>query len=181
MAEQTQNQNPVADSTNERSARPIAEFAERGDYPQNTLGELVDIGGVAGTVFEITANSLKVRTPEGSSRSFNYHTLRKLYGPRVLIEPHPVQKAEEPSGAPSAAPLHLEIPEPDFDQPMTSILDFLHQPDFPKSVLGKMVEISGYVGVVVAVENDSLKVRSVNGTSRKYNAQILRKLHEKGN
>jgi hypothetical protein len=42
-----------------------------------------------------------------------------------------------------------------------------------------MVEINGYVGVVVELTGLSMKVRSPNGTSRKYNADILRKLHGK--
>jgi hypothetical protein len=33
------------------------------------------------------------------------------------------------------------------------------------------------VGVVVSLENQSMKVRSREGTSRKYNVEILRKLH----
>lgn len=177
MADITERENPAPNSQAERSPKLIAEFAGREDYPQCTLGELVDIGGVQGEIFDIVGNSLKLRTPEGVSRSFNYHTLKKLYGPVVHIEPTPSRKEEEPPPAP--APISFEIPEPNFDQELQSINEMVNAPDFPKSTLGKLVEINGYVGVVVEIQDQSMKVRSRNGTSRKYNGEVLRKLHSR--
>jgi hypothetical protein len=177
MAETTQNQNTLTDPNLEKPAKKIAEFAAREDYPQCALGECVDIGGFTGTVFEIAGNSLKLRTSEGLTRSFNYHTLKKLYGPRQLDLEPPPRHEEAP---PQVAPETREIPEPDFHQPQASIRDFIGEKDFPMCTLGKMVEINGYVGVVVEISGLSMKVRSPNGTSRKYNADVLRKLHSNG-
>jgi hypothetical protein len=175
MADTTERANPATGAQAERSPKLIAEFAGREDYPQCTLGELVDIGGVHGEIFDIVGNSLKLRTPEGVSRSFNYHTLKKLYGPVIHIEPAPSRRDEEPP--PSAPPVSFEIPNPNFDQELQPITQMINEVDFPKSTLGKLVEINGYVGVVVEIQEQSMKVRSRNGTSRKYNGEVLRKLH----
>ncbi|MDB6029927.1 MAG: hypothetical protein JWM16_265, partial [Verrucomicrobiales bacterium] len=110
-------------------------------------------------------------------RSFNYHTLKKLYGPVVHIGPAPSRKDEEPP--PLAAPVSMEIPNPNFDQEVRSVSDFIKDSNFPKSTLGKLLEVNGYVGVVVEIQGQSMKVRSRNGTSRKYNGEALRKLLEK--
>src|SRR5688572_14385670 len=67
----------------DKPLRPIAEFAAMDDFPKSALGEFVDIGGYIGVVVEIISNSIKVRSPEGTTQRFNYHTLRKLYGPRI--------------------------------------------------------------------------------------------------
>lgn len=177
MADITQQENFTANAPSERVPKPIAEFAGREDYPQCTLGQFVDIGGVEGEIFDIVSNSLKLRTTEGRTQSFNYHTVKKLYGPVVHIEPVMPRKEEEPPATPPPAP--LEIPNPDFDQELKSISEFTGQADFPQCTLGKLVEINGYVGVVVEIQDQSMKVRSRNGTSRKYNGEILRKLHGK--
>ncbi|HUR46743.1 MAG TPA: hypothetical protein VMZ27_12770 [Candidatus Saccharimonadales bacterium] len=180
MPDTTQNSNTLTNPNSEKTARPIGEFAGQDDYPACAVGELVDIGGFTGVVYEIVGNSLKVRTSEGVNRSFNYHTLKKLYGPRRL-DPDPIFKEEEPEAATAAsAPETREIPEPNFDQEPVAISGLILDPGFPMCSLGKMVEINGYVGVVVEITGLSLKVRSPNGTSRKYNADVLRKLHGKG-
>jgi hypothetical protein len=177
MADTTQNENTLADPNTEKEPKPIAEFAARDDYPHCALGECVDIGGVTGVVFEIAGNSLKMRTAEGRPRSFNYHTLKKLYGPRHIdFDPSPQKIEEAPA---ETAPVSQEIPDPDFHQEQITISQFISEPDFPVCTLGRMVEINGYVGVVVELTGLSMKVRSPNGTSRKYNADVLRKLHGK--
>jgi len=86
-----------------------------------------------------------------------------------------MRKEAEP--AEESVPETREIPEPDFHQAQVSISEFISKQDFPLCTLGRMVEINGYVGVVVEVSGLSMKVRSPNGTSRKYNAEVLRKLH----
>src|SRR6476646_6281293 len=113
MPDTTENTSTLPTPNSEKTARLIGEFAGQEDYPGCALGELVDIGGFTGVVHEIVGNSLKVRTSEGLSRSFNYHTLKKLYGPRRL-DPEPIFREEEPP--PAAAPETREIPEPNFDQ-----------------------------------------------------------------
>src|SRR5262245_35135557 len=82
--------------------QPISEFAAREDFPQCAMGAQVDIGGYVGLVADIVHNSLKVRSPEGHTKSFNFHTLRKLYGPRI-----------EPPAPPSFAPASSRAPEPE--------------------------------------------------------------------
>src|SRR4051812_5779490 len=177
MPDTTQNQNTLADPGLEKDPKAIGDFAGRDNYPQCALGACVDIGGVVGTVFEISGNSLKLRTPEGQARSFNYPPLKKLSAPRHIVFAPPPQKIEEPPV--EIAPVSQEIPDPDFHQEQITISQFIAEPDFPVCALGRMVEINGYVGVVVELTGLSLKVRSPNGTSRKYNADVLRKLHGK--
>jgi hypothetical protein len=169
-----------------KPARPIADFVGADDFPRNALGEHVDIGGYAGVVVEIISNSIKVRSPEGTTRRFNYHTLRRLYAPR--IEPQPELSADS-GPAPSASPSAVEnaqvssppteIENPDFNRKARSITELAGRPDFPQCAFGELVEVGEYTGVVVAIVNQSLKIRSPQGTSRKYNAQILRKLYGK--
>ena len=75
-------------------------------------------------------------------------------------------------------PKPTEIQELNFDRAVRPIREFFG-PDYPQSVVGELVDIGGYVGVVVSLENDSLKVRSRQGTSRKYNAAVLPNLYGK--
>jgi hypothetical protein len=177
MADITERENSAAGTNSERSPKLIGALAAREDYPQCALGEWVDIGGVEGEIFDIVGNSLKLRTSEGVARSFNYHTLKKLYGPVVHIGPTPRYQEEEPP--PASAPVSYEIPDPNFDQEVRSVNEFMAVPDFPKTTLGKLIEVNGYVGVVVEIQGQSMKLRSRNGTSRKYNGAVLRKLQAK--
>ena len=168
----------------DKPLRPIAEFAAMADFPRSALGEFVDIGGYTGIVVEIIGSSIRVRSQEGTSQRFNYHTLRRLYGPRVEPEPEPPVPIEtaRPSSADLGmpeAPEQKEIEDPNFDREVKPIRDLAGRPDFPKCTFGELVEIGDYTGVVVAIQKQSLKVRSRQGTSRKYNAEILRKLYGK--
>jgi hypothetical protein len=162
---------------------PISEFAARADFPQCAVGEAVDIGGYVGTVVEIVHNSIRVRSPEGVTRGFNFYTLRKLYGPRPEPEmaPYPAVIEKEREARPEAEPdpVESEIENPDFNREPKPIAGLLADPAFPASALGEMVDVGGYTGVIVQVFNQSLKVRSREGTSRRYNADALRKLHGK--
>src|SRR4029079_13926337 len=76
-------------------------------------------------------------------------------------------------------PVESEIENPDFNREPKPISDLLADPAFPGSALSEMVDVGGYSGVIVQVLNQSLKVRSREGTSRRYNADALRKLHGK--
>jgi hypothetical protein len=167
----------------------ISEFVARDDFPQGAIGALVDIGGYVGTVVEVVHNSIRVRSPEGVTRGFNFYTLRKLYGPRPELEPAPVwreatipARPAKAAEAPIMAAEPVEPPElenPNFDREPKPISALISQPNFPATTLGEMVDINGYIGVVVQILNQSLKVRSREGTSRRYNAETLRKLYAK--
>lgn len=168
----------------DKPLRPIGEFVAMGNFPQNALGEFVDIGGYTGVVVEVIGNSIKVRSQEGPTRRFNYHTLRRLYNPRIEPEPEvPVELDRAPAVDPKtneasgASPQQREIQEPNFDREVRAITDLAGRPDFPQCAFGELVAIAEYAGVVVAIVDQSLKVRSRQGTSRKYNAGILRKLY----
>ncbi len=164
--------------------KPIEELAGRPDFPKCAHGEFVDIRGYAGVVVEIVNQSIKVRSPEGITQSFNFNRLRILYGSapqpeavdrsRTVERPEPI---EESTNTPSQAPRREVIAEADFDRDVKAISVFAVRPDFPQCAFGEYVDIRGYAGVVVEIVNQSLKVRSPEGITRSYNADILRKLH----
>ena len=176
--------------------KPIGEFASRPDFPRCALGEHLDIGGRTGVVVQVVNQSLKVRSPQGAVQSFNAQTLRKLYGPveRPTLEPLPkadevsyerpkpirqAKAAAEPKAALPEAPPRVFIAEPDFDQPLKPITEFVDREDFPKCAYGQHVEIGEFAGVVVELVKQSLKVRAADGYLRSYNGPILRKLYGK--
>jgi hypothetical protein len=171
-----------------RSPIPIADLLVKPDFPKSALGQFVDIGGYAGTVVDIVNQSLKVKSPEGITKSFNAHGLRRIYGPVIRAEPPP----EAPLPSPSARPaFERELPaavlpsvpppiEPDFSRPVRKIGEFVRRPDYPQCLLSEHVQIAGYTGVVVQIVNKSLKVRSQAEITRSYNADALRRLHSEG-
>lgn len=161
----------------EKPLVPIADVVARSGFPHSAVGEFVDIGGFAGVIVEVIHNSIKVAAPEGFTRRFNYHRLRELYGPR----PEPVRLEEAPPApepAPETAQPTREIEELNFDREARPVRSYLDRADYPMCLLGELVDIGGYIGVVVSVDSDSIKVRSQQGTSRKYNAGVLKRLHE---
>ena len=165
-------------------AKPIAEFAGRPDFPRCALGEHLDIGGFAGIVVTIVNQSIKVRPRTGTTQSFNSSRLKTLYGPRLVpVEPirligqatpsaTPVGEAEE---ATSPAPARKIIENPNFDTPVKLIAEICGRADFPACAYGAHVDFGGFVGVVVEIAKQSLKVRSEDGLSRSYNGDFLRK------
>jgi hypothetical protein len=159
----------------DKTFRPIADLLLRPDFPEGIVGEFVDIRGYAGEVVAVAHNSIRVKTPDGVTRGFNVHVLRKLYGPRPEepAPPPPSPAVEEP--APAPAPQQIE--NPNFDQEVKLISHFVSQRDFPQCTLGQHVDIRGYQGVVVQIADHSLIVRARDGASRRYNADVLRKLH----
>lgn len=60
--------------------RAIRTFASQPDFPQCAYGKHVEIPGYAGVVVEIGKGSLKVRSEQGTTRSFNADALKRLYG-----------------------------------------------------------------------------------------------------
>ena len=122
--------------------RPISELVADPEFPGNSVGQKVDIDGYSGEIVGIVKNSIKVRSAEGGTMSYNYHTLRKLYGPRVT----PVAQAEEPAPAPPAPPPEPKrqiILEPNFDAPLVPIETLVSQPDFPQCAFGVHVDLRG--------------------------------------
>lgn len=161
-----------------KPTKPIAEVASQPGFPESAVGEHIDFGAFTGIITAIVQNSIKVRLPEGQTRSFNFHTLRKIHAPRIEPEPMPPTPREpEPPPLPRE---EQEIVEPNFEAPLRVITEFIGRPEFPKNAYGEHVDVGGFSGVVVLVKGPSLKIRSREGISRKYNADILRKVHGTG-
>jgi hypothetical protein len=175
----------IAEPNFNKPLTSIADFVSRPDYPECLLGEHVDIGGYAGVVVAIVKHSIKVRSSEGATCSFNCFGLRRIHGPPpeqppLMVTPPPFSTdrsvGDDESAKPTDAPREI-IEEPNFEQPIVPIADLVRGPDYPKCTFGRHVNIGGYAGVVVEIVNQSLRVRSQQGTSRNYNARVLRNLH----
>src|SRR4029079_826827 len=54
-----------------RPVKAIGDLLANPEFPKSALGEFVDIGGYTGVVIEIVKESLKVKSPEGATKSFN--------------------------------------------------------------------------------------------------------------
>jgi len=80
-------------------AKLISELVADPDFPNSAVGQRVDIKGYTGVFVEVVKNSIKVRSAEGTTMSYNFHTLRRLYGPRIA----PVEAPAEPAPASSPA------------------------------------------------------------------------------
>jgi hypothetical protein len=172
-----------------RPAKLVAELIVMPDFPRSALGELVDIGGYTGVVVDIVRESLKVRSQEGATKSFNVNGLRRIYGPRPEPPPIPAEPSQAPPpreparrsvpSRPAPVPVVREEPkvEPDFSKPVKKISEFVKRTDYPQCALGEHVEVAGFTGVVVQIVNRSLKVRSSGEITRSYNADALRRLY----
>ena len=188
VAQPSPSRGPITTPDFSRPTRPIAEFVRHPDFPRSALGEHVDIGGSAGVVVEIVNQSIKLRSVQGTTQSFNSNRLVILYSPKLdpevvskPAESPKLSKLDEPTRKVSQAPPAPEVIEnPNFDVPITFISKLVSRPDFPMCALGAHVEIGGYVGVVVEiVKQNSLRVRAKLGTSRNFNADGLRKVYGK--
>ncbi len=166
--------------------QPIRELAGREDFPHCAYGVYIDIQGFAGVVVEIIAQSIKVRPSEGMTQRFNVNRLKVLFAPEVRPEPVAVAVTARADDRPvairrgtveerPARPERTYVSDPDFTASILPINAYAGQPDFPKCAYGKHVEIEGYTGVVVEFVKSSLKIRSAAGTTRSYNAEVLRK------
>lgn len=69
----------IADPNFQTPLRPIEEFVSREDFPRCAFGEHLDLHGYSGVVVEIVGKSLKIRSEQGATRSYNADGLRKLY------------------------------------------------------------------------------------------------------
>jgi hypothetical protein len=177
----------ITEANFEGTPQSISDFAGRPDFPQCALGVYLDFQGFAGVVVEIVKDSIRVRPPEGITQRFNVHRLKSLHAPSIRPEPVAMREASptEPvvAAAPATpqpeAPPRVYIAEPDFTAPVRTIHEYAGQPDFPKCVYGKHVDIQGYAGVVVEIVKGSLKIQSAEGKTRSYNAEGMKKLYGK--
>ncbi len=178
----------IAEPSFSGTPKPIEEFVARADFPRCARGAYIDIRGFAGIVVDIVNQSIKVRSAEGITQSFNSNRLKTLYAPpdhsepipmtrnRDQAEPHPGPRPIRPE---PAAPPRIYITNPDFTQHLQPITDLARRPDFPQCAYGQHVDIQGNTGVVIEVVKGSLKIQSVTGSTLSYNGEVLRKLYGK--
>jgi hypothetical protein len=163
------------------AVKPISELVADPDFPGSAVGKKVDIKGFTGVIVEVVRNSIKVRSAEGNTVSYNFNTLRRLYGPR--LEPEETPAKPEPSSPPVSKPQPEPEPErevvvePNFNSPLVPIESLVHRPDFPTCALGVFVDFHGSSGVGVGLVGHSLKVRSREGVTRSYNAEGLKRIY----
>ena len=167
----------MPDPKPDRPVKLISELVAEPDFPNSAGGQTVDIKGFVGLVVGVVKNSIKVRSAEGDTVSYNFHALRRLYGPRT--EPEAAPPAPVPVATPIAQPpANREvILEPDFNSPLLPVESLIQRPDFPACALGRFVDLHGYTGVVVELVGRSLRIRSREGATRSYNADGLRKIY----
>src|ERR1041385_1496245 len=161
---QPANLSDATTSETDSSPTPIAELLEAPDFPRNALGKLVDIGGYVGVVSDVINQSLKVRSPEGVTKSFNANGLRRIYirmippePPPTLFEAPPTERRMSAPGT-SALPQPLPVIEPDFSKPPKEIADLVRVPDYPQGLLGEHVRIGDFSGVVVQIRSEERRV-----------------------
>ena len=75
------------------------------------------------------------------------------------------------------APARKTITEPDFSGSPQPIDDFAGRADFPQCALGAYIDIQGFAGVVMEIVKESIKVRSPDGISQRFNANRLKTLY----
>jgi len=165
----------MTDPKPELPVKPISDLVADPEFPNSAVGSQVDIKGFIGVVAGVINNSIKVRSAEGNTVSYNFHALRRLYG-----QPNPPDPAPPIAEPEAKGPV---IREPDFNVPldfnasMVPIETLASKSDFPACSLGIFVDLHGFTGIVVALVGRSLKVRSREGATRSYNADGLRKIY----
>jgi hypothetical protein len=157
----------------ELPVRPISELVAAPEFPNGAVGAVVDINGFIGVVTGVTNNSIKVRSAEGNTVSYNFHALRRIYGRHLPPEP-----ASATPPAPEETKRQV-ILDPDFNAPLVPIQRLVQMADFPACTFGIFVDLHGFCGVVVELVGRSLKVRSREGSTCRYNADGLRKIYAK--
>src|ERR1051326_5342923 len=134
-----------------RPLKRIAELVTDPEFPRSALGEFVDIGGYTGVIVDIVNQSVKVRSQEGVTKSFNAHGLRRIYGPVIHLPEPPIEfSAPPPPATPGPRPIPRPPPpespppppkppliEPDFTRPIKPIAEYVGRPDYPQCVLGE--------------------------------------------
>jgi hypothetical protein len=159
------------------SIKPISELVANPDFPNSALGKRVDIEGYTGVIREIVKNSIKVRSAEGNTVSYNFNALRRLYGPRTAPPESPADPAPPSPPVQKPQPKREVILEPNFNAHLVPIESLAQRAGFPGCALGVFVDLHGFSGVVVELVGRSLKVRSREGATHSYNADGLRKIY----
>src|SRR5215467_1511569 len=121
----------------ELTVRPISELVMAPEFPNSTVGAVVDIKGFIGEVIGVVNNSIKVRSAEGNTVSYNFHALRRLYGPHVPSEPPPA------TPSPREEPKRQVILEPDFNVPLVPVEALAQMADFTDCAFGIFVDLHG--------------------------------------
>ena len=93
---------------------------------------------------------------------------------RGLME-SPENTVQEPEATP-AAPMSRVITHPDFSGTPLPIGSMTERADWPQCALGALVDIHGFEGVVIEIINQSLKVRSSERITQRFNAYRLKVL-----
>ncbi len=86
------------------------------------------------------------------------------------------ETTEQQTEAAPPAPAPKVITEPDFSGTPQPIGQWTERADFPHCALGAHVSIHGFTGVVVEIISQSLKVRSADGVTQRFNAYRLKTL-----
>ncbi len=158
----------------------ISELVTEPDFPNSAVGKKVDIKGYTGVIVGVVRNSIKVRSAEGNTVSYNFHALRRLYGPRNAPVESPAEQAPRSSLVPPPQAKREVILNPNFRSPLVPIESLVHRPDYPGCTFGVFIDLHGFAGVVVELVGRSLKVRSREGFTRSYNGDGLRKIYGLG-
>jgi len=169
----------VAEANFDGPPQPITELVLLADYPKCLLGAHIEIGGYTGVVVELMDQSMKLKARDGSTQRFNARVLSRVYGPKLKVAERtsrPTYKQPTPEPTPPARPREI-IMNPDYTSPVLQIVEYIARTDFPQCTMGKHIEITGFTGVVIEIVKGSLKVKSHDGLTRSYNAQVLRKLY----
>ena len=87
----------------------------------------------------------------------------------------PATNVEETEATPSV-PARKVITDPDFSGEPQPIGQWTERADFPQCTLGMHISIHGFTGVVVEIINQSLRVKSRDGVSQRFNAYRLKML-----
>ena len=159
------------------TVKPISELVADSDFPNSAVGQRVDINGYTGVIVQVVKNSIKVRSAEGNTVSYNFHTLRRLYGPREEPVESPAEQAPPSPPVPQPQTKRQVIMEPNFSSLLVPIESLVGRPDFPGCALGAYIDAHGFTGVVVELVGPSLKIRSREGATQSYNADGLRKIY----
>jgi ribosomal protein L21E len=167
----------MTDPKPDPAIKPISELVADPDFPNSAMGKQVDIKGYTGVIVGVVKNSIKVRSAEGNTVSYNFHTLRKLYGPRQAPVESPAEPAPPSPPAPPPKAKRKVILEPNFGSALVPIESLVDRPDFPGCAFGVFLDLHGFAGVVVELVGRSLKVRSREGATHSYNADGLRKIY----
>jgi hypothetical protein len=86
-------------------------------------------------------------------------------------------KTDQDKESTPPAPTRRAVIEPNFSGTPQPIGELTERADFPRCALGAYIDIRGFAGVVVDINNESIKVRSPDGVTQRFNANRLKTLY----